>query len=105
MDNLAQMLRDYDALDASTRARMESDYLPALEHTMQALGQAERDGEDAGGKAALCLRAVNVLSRVVTDGRQARREWDERSLEAEVVALVRMAAMRGDIAGGLKPEA
>ena len=104
LDNLeAQVVRYYDALDASTKARMESDYLPALERTLQALDQAEQDGEDAGGKAALCLRAVNVLSQVISDGRQARQEWDARSLEAEVAALERMAALRGDVAGGMRP--
>ena len=104
LENLeAQILRHYDSLDASLKARMESDYLPALEHTLQTLGQAEQDGDDAGGKAALCLRAVNVLSQVISDSRQARQEWDARSLEAEVTALERMAAMRGDISGGMRP--
>ena len=106
LDNLeAQLLRHYDAMDDSAKARLESDYLPTLERTLQTLGRAEQDGEDAAEKAALCLRAVNVLSQVVSDARQVRREWDARDLEAEVTALERMAAMRGDIAGGLKPEA
>ena len=106
LDNLeAQLLRHYDSLDEPAKARLESDYLPTLEHTLQILGQAEQDGEDAAGKAALCLRAVNVLSQVISDARQVRQEWGARSLEAEVVALERMAAMRGDIAGGIKPEA
>ena len=105
LENLeTQMLQHYDALDEPTRARLEGDYLPTLEHTLQTLGQAEREGEDAGGKAALCLRAINVLSQVISDSRQLRREWDARSLEAEVVALERMAAMRGDVAGGMRPE-
>ena len=105
LENLeAQVLRQYDFLDDSTRARLESDYLPTLEHTLETLGRAEQDGEDAAGKAALCLRAVNVLSQVIADGRQARREWDARGLEAEVTALERMAAMRGDVVGGIKPE-
>ena len=105
LENLeAQLLRHYDSLDEPAKARLESDYLPALEHTLQALGQAEQDGEDAAGKAALCLRAVNVLSQVISDARQVRQEWDARGLEAEVTALERMAAMRGDIAGGIKPE-
>ena len=104
LENLeTQILRHYDSLDASAKARMESDYLPTLEHTLQTLGQAEQDGEDAGGKAALCLRAVNVLSQVISDSRQVRQEWDARSLEAEVTALERMAAMRGDISGGMRP--
>ena len=105
LDNLeAQILRHYDFLDGPTRVRLEADYLPTLEHTLKTLGQAEQDGEDAAGKAALCLRAVNVLSQVISESRQVRREWDTRDLEAEVVALERMAAMRGDLAGGLKPE-
>ena len=105
LDSLeAQMLQHYDFLDDPTKARLESDYLPTLELTLQALGQAEQEEEDVGQKAALCLRAVNVLSQVISDSRQVRREWSARSLEAEVVALERMAAMRGDIAGGIKPE-
>ena len=106
LENLeAQLLRCYDFLDGPVKARLESDYLPTLEHTLQTLGQAEQDGEDAAGKAALCLRAVNVLSQVISDARQVRREWDARGLEAEVLALERMAALRGDISGGMKPEA
>ena len=105
LENLeAQMLRHYHSLDDPTKAHLESDYLPTLELTLQMLGQAEQDGEDAAGKAALCLRAINVLSQVISDNRQARQEWGTRSLEAEVVALERMAAMRGDVADGLKPE-
>ena len=105
LENLeAQMLRHYDSLDGPARARLESDYLPTLELTLRTLAQAEQDGEDAAGKAALCLRAVNVLSQVISGSRQVRQEWDARSLEAEVVALERMAAMRGDAAGGMKPE-
>ena len=105
LDSLeTQILRHYDFLDDATRTRLESDYLPTLEHTLQTLAQAEQDGEDAGGKAALCLRAVNVISQVISDSRRMRREWDARSLEAEVTALERMAAMRGDVAGGMGPE-
>ena len=105
LDNLeAQLLRYYDSLDGPAKARLESDYLPTLEHTLETLSQAEQDGEDAAGKAALCLRAVNVLSQVISDARQVRQEWDARSLEAEVTALERMAAMRGDISGGMRPE-
>ena len=105
LENLeSQILRDYDFLDDPARARLESDYLPTLEHTLQMLAQAERDGEDAGGNAALCLRVVNVVSQVISEGRQIRQEWDARSLEAEVTALERMAAMRGDIASRVRPE-
>ena len=106
LENLeGQLLRHYDFLDDPTKARLESDYLPTLELTLRELGQAEQDGEDAVGKAALCLRVINVVSQVISDSRLARREWSEKSLEAEVVALERMAAMRGDIAGGIKPGA
>lgn len=98
------ILRYYDFLDSPVKERLEADYLQTLELTLWELGQAERDGGDAGGKAALCLRVINVLSQVISDNLQARREWSERSLEAEVAALERLAAMRGDIAGGIKPE-
>lgn len=101
----ALVLRHYDSLDDPAKARLESHYLQTLELTLQELGQAERTGEDAGEKAALCLRAVNVLSQVLSDGGQTRREQDRRSLEAEVSALERLAAMRGDIAGGMTPDA
>ena len=105
LENLeTQLLRHYGSLDGPTKVRLESDYFPTLEHTLQMLGQAEQDGEDADGKAALCLRAVNVLSQVISDSRKTRQEWDARGLEAEVAALERMAAMRGDIAGGMRPE-
>ena len=104
LENLeGQLLRHYDFLDAPTKARLESDYLPTLELTLRELGQAEQDAEDTVGKAALCLRVINVLSQVISDSRLAQREWNDKSLEAEVVALERMAAMRGDIAGGIKP--
>lgn len=96
------ILRQYGPLDGRTKARLESDYLPALELTLEGLAQAERENGDVGAKAALCLRAANVLSQVVSDGGRARREWDGRSLEAEVAALERLAAMRGDIGGGMK---
>lgn len=98
------ILRHYDALPRQTRARIEADYLPTLERTLGGLAQAERDGEDGTGEAALCLRAVNVLSQVISDGGQAKQEWSRRSLEAEVEALERLAAMRGDVAGELRPE-
>lgn len=105
LDNLeAVVLRDYDSLEDRTKTRVEDDYLQTLELTLQELGQAEREAGDVGGKAALCLRAVNVLLQVVSDGRRARQEWSERSLEAEVAALERLAAVRGDIGGSMRPE-
>lgn len=105
LDNLeAVVLRHYDCLEERTKTRVEDDYLQTLELTLRELGQAEREAGDVGGKAALCLRAVNVLLQVVSEGRQVRQEWTERSLEAEVAALERLAAVRGDIGGGMKPE-
>ena len=105
LENLETLiLRNYDSLDGSAKDRLESDYLQTLELTLQELGQAEQGGGDVGTKAALCLRVVNVLSQVIFDSSQAHRVWSERSLEAEVAALERLAAMRGDIGGGLKPE-
>ena len=105
LENLEeQMLRHYDFLDEPTRTRLESDYLPTLELTLRTLGQAEQDGGDAGGKAALCLRVINVMSQVIFDSRLTRQGWSDISLEAEVEAMESMAAMRGDIAGGLKPD-
>lgn len=100
----ALILREYDSLDGQTRARLEADYLQTLELTLRELAQAERDSGDVGAKAALCLRVVNVLSQVISDNSQTRREWGQRSLEAEVAALERLAAMRGDMGGGMKPE-
>ena len=97
------ILRHYDALPVRAQARLEADYLPTLERALGELARAERDGADGTGEAALCLRAVNVLSQVVTEGGQSRREWDRRGLEAEVKALERLAAMRGDVAGDITP--
>lgn len=100
----ALILRHYDALDGSARARLESHYLQTLELTLDALGRAERSGEDAAEKAALCLRAAGVLSQALSSGGRARRELSGRGLEAEVSALERLAALRGDIPGAA-PEA
>lgn len=98
------VLRHYGDLDDSARARLESHYLQTLELTLDALGRAERSGEDAAEKAALCLRAAGVLSQALSSGGQARRERNQRGLEAEVSALERLAALRGDIPGAA-PEA
>ena len=105
LDNLeALVLRHYDGLEEQTRTRLESSYLQTLELTLGELALAEREGADADGKAALCLRAINVLTQVISDSSRARQEWSRRSLEAEVEALERLAAMRGDIAGNARPE-
>lgn len=100
LENL--VLRQYDALDGQTRDRLESQYLQTLELALEELGRAERSGEDPGGKAALCLRAAGVLSRVISG--QSRRELSGRRLEAEVTALERLAALRGDIAADMGAE-
>lgn len=96
--------RHYDALKEQTRARLETHYLQTLELTLRQLGQAEQNGGDVVGKAALCLRVINVLSQVISENGQLQQELRAWDLEAEVLALERLAAMRGDIAGGLKPE-
>ena len=44
-----------------------------------------------------------MLLPILTEGGQSRREWDRRGLEAEVEALERLAAMRGDVAGDITP--
>ncbi len=106
LENLeALVLQHYDLLEDQVKARLESDYLQTLELTLRELGRAEQGGGDIGAKAALCLRTVNVLSQVISDNSRIRQEWNERSLEAEVAALERLAAMRGDIGGSINPEA
>lgn len=92
------ILRHYDSLEEQTKARLESDYLPTLELTLWELGQAEREAGDVDGKAALCLRAIRVISQVISQNQRTRQEWSGRRLEAEVTALERLAAMRGDAA-------
>lgn len=98
------ILRYHDLLEEQTRERLESDYLQTLELTLRELARAEQEDGDISGKAALCLRVINVMSQAISDSRQARQEWESRSLEAEVTALERLAAMRGDVAGGLRPD-
>lgn len=98
LDSLDELvLQSYSALEDQTKQRLEADYLQTLELTLWELSHAEREGGDTQGKAELCLRAVRVIDRVISRGRQARREWDGRRLEAEVTALERLAAMRGDV--------
>lgn len=105
LENLEKLiLRCWDQMEEQTAARVESDYLQTLELTLRELGQTEREGGETGGKAALCLRVINVLSQVLSESGQVQREWRQRSLEAEVEALERLAAMRGDIAGGIRLE-
>ena len=78
--------------------------LTALENLEMLIRQHGDILGDVGGRAALCLRAINVLAQVISDDGLARQEWRQRSLEAEVEALERLAAMRGDIAGSVSPE-
>lgn len=105
MENLdGLILRHSGAMEGKTAARLGEDYLPVLELTLGELAQAEREGRDADEKAALCLRVANVLSQVISDSGQLRREWERRSLEAEVEALERLAAMRGEVAGAFTAE-
>ncbi len=105
LENLEKLvLRCWNQMEEQTAARVETDYLQTLELTLRELGQTEREGGETGGKAALCLRVINVLSQVLSESGQVQREWRQRSLEAEVEALERLAAMRGDISGGIRPE-
>lgn len=104
LDSLeALVLRCYDLLEDPIKARLESEYLQTLELTLRELSRAEQSGGDAGANAALCLRAINVVSQVISDNSRLRQEWNERSLEAEVTALERLAAVCGDIGDGIKP--
>lgn len=90
--------QNYTGLDQQTKARMETYYLGTLELVLGELGRAERAGEDVSTRAELCIRVIHVLSNVMDMGQQARQEIEERGLEAEVAALERLAALRGDTA-------
>lgn len=93
-----QIQQNYAGLDQQTKARMETYYLGTLELVLGELVRAERAGEDISTRAELCIRVIRVLSNVVDMGQRARQEIEERSLEAEVAALERLAALRGDTA-------
>jgi len=97
----ALVLQNYSELDEAARARLETHYLQTLELALEELARAERSGGDTEEKADLCLRAAGVLSQVISGGGRARRERDRRNLEAEVTALERLAALRGDLAEDL----
>ena len=86
----------YDSLDQRTKARVESYYLQTLELVLGELGRAEQAGENTDTRAQLSIRVIRVLSNLIAAGQQTQREISERSLEAEVVALERLAALRGD---------
>lgn len=95
----ALVRRRYDAMDEGTRGRLDGFYLATVERTVEELGKAERSGEETDGKAQLCLRAIQVVSQTITAASQMQRELQHGDLEAEVVALERLAAMRGDVNG------
>ena len=84
-------------LDRQTKDRIEGYYLPTLELVLKELEKAERAGEDTGAKVQLSIRVIQILSRVIDAGQQVQRQVNERCLEAEVSAMERLAAMRGDI--------
>lgn len=88
--------QNYEGLDRQTKARVETYYLETLELVLGELRRAEQAGEDVSTRVELCIRVIRVLSDVMAAEQQARHEIEERSLEAEVVALERLAAMRGD---------
>lgn len=90
----------YVALDRQTRTRVESYYLETLELVTGELGRAEQAGEDTDTRVELSIRVIHVLSNIMTAGQLAQRESGDRDLEAEVVALERLAAMRGDTING-----
>lgn len=101
MDDLELLARQhYDDLDRQTKARVESYYLETLELVTGELGRAEQAGEAADTRAELSIRVIHVLSNVLTAGQLTQREIGDRNLEAEVVALERLAVMRGDIVNG-----
>lgn len=101
LNGLETLVRQhYDLLDQRTQARVESYYLQTLELVLGELGRAEQAGENTNTRAQLSIRVIHVLSNIVAAGQQAQNEINERSLEAEVVALERLAALRGDAPQG-----
>lgn len=101
LDGLEALARQhYDSLDRKTQDHVGDCYLQTLELVLGELSRAEQAGEDTRTRAQLSLRVIQVLSHVITAGRQVQREISERSLEAEVVALERLATLRGDTEPG-----
>lgn len=96
-----QVRQHYDSLDQQTKTRFESYYLHTLELVLEELGRAERAGEDTDTRVQLGLRVIHVLSNVIDAGQQVQSEISERSLEAEVIALERLAAMHGEDGPGI----
>ncbi|MGN0967977.1 MAG: hypothetical protein ACI4O3_01790 [Oscillospiraceae bacterium] len=95
-----QARQHYDSLDRQTKTRVESYYLQTLELVLGELGRAERAGENTDTRKQLSIRVIRVLSNILTTGQQAQSEISERSLEAEVAALERLATLRGDDSRG-----
>lgn len=89
--------KHYDDLDGQTKVRIESYYLETLELVLGELGRAEQAGEDTQTREELSIRVIHVLSDIFSAGQQVQREISERNLAAEVAALERLAAMRGDV--------
>lgn len=97
LNGLETLLRQHDdVLDRQVKARLESDYLQTLELVLGELRRAEQAGENTDAKVRLSLRVICVLSNIVSAGQQTQHEISERSLEAEVVAMERLAVLRGD---------
>lgn len=95
----ALVRRRYDAMDDQTRGRVDGFCLTTVERTVEELGKSEQCGEDTAARAQLCLRAIQVVSQTITTASQMQRELQNSDLEAEVMALERLAAMRGDVSG------
>jgi len=91
--------RHFDALDAQTRARVADHYLPTLELVADALRRDEACGDDPAANTMLCLRVARVVTDILSAGGQLQDRLRALDLETEVIALERLAAMRGDIAG------
>ena len=101
-DGLEALARQhYDALERQTKARVGSYYFETLELVLGELSRAEQAGEDTRTRVQLSLRVIRVLSDVIAAGRQAQCEIQERTLKAEVDALERLAALRGDAEPGV----
>ena len=74
------------------------------QQALEELEKAERSGEEASDRAALCLRVIHGMEQTIEEGRRAKDIFDKQTLTAEVVALERIAAMRGNIPDGLVPK-
>jgi len=98
------ILQQFDALPVRTRGHLETHYYHTLVLTLEELEKAERSGEDASDRASLCLRVIHVMEQTIEEGRRAKDIFDKQTLTAEVVALERIAAMRGNIPDGLVPK-